>query len=284
MPVIALVFDYDDTLVPDTTSMLLEDRGLNVRKFWTEDVANLVREGYDPAVAWLQLLLEQIGPGKPLREITNADLTEFGSRLDGLFYQGLPEMFDDLREKAAQFRDLQVEFYIISGGLRELLTGSEIVRRHFSGVYASQLGEDEFGRLTRLKRVVTFTEKTRYLFEINKGLVPEQAEQNPYLVNREVPEPDRRIPFKNIFYVGDGLTDIPCFSLVRKSGGTAFGVFDPTREDSAKKAFIEMLKPARVITMNSPRYGPEDDLGALLRAGVTARATQIRLEGKQAEG
>lgn len=284
MPVIALVFDFDDTLVPDTTSMLLEEKGMDVHRFWTHDVANLVREGYEPAVAWLQLLLENIGPDRPLGEITNADLAAFGARLDRLFYQGLPQMFDDLRDIAGEFRDLQVEFYIISGGLRDVLLGSKIVERHFSGIYASQLGEDEAGRLSRLKRVVTFTEKTRYLFEINKGLDPRETEQSPYLVNRDVAQRDRRIPFKNIFYIGDGLTDIPCFSLVRAQGGTAFGVFDPTREESAKKAFIEMLKPARVITMNSPRYGPEDDLGALLRAGVTARATQIRLEGAQAEG
>ncbi len=284
MPVIAVVFDFDDTLAPDTTSMLLEGRGVDVRKFWTEEVAGLVKLGYDPAVAWLQLLIEEIGEDGRLGALTNADLAAFGARLDELFYPGLPQMFDDLREIATSFRDLQVEFYIVSGGLRDLLQGSEIVRRYFSAVYACQLGEDQRGRLARLKRVVTFTEKTRYLFEINKGLDQKETEQNPYLVNRDVPEKDRRVPFKNIFYVGDGLTDIPCFSLVRALGGSAFGVFDPTREGSAKKAFIEMLKPARVITMNSPRYGANDDLGSLLRAGVTARATQIRLEAKQAEG
>jgi hypothetical protein len=111
------------------------------------------------------------------------------------------------------YRDVSVEFYIISGGLKELLEGSRIVQDYFDAVYASQLGENvETQMFDRIKRVVTFTEKTRYLFEINKGIEPTQAERNPFLVNEDVPSTDRRIPFENMVYVGDGFTDIPCFS------------------------------------------------------------------------
>jgi len=80
-----------------------------------------------------------------------------------------------------------------------------------------------------------------------------------------------------VIYVGDGLTDVPCFSLIQKAGGTAFGVFDPQKKGSPKKAWEQLVAPHRVSTMNSPRYGPTDDLGALLRAAVKQICIQMDL-------
>src|SRR5947207_2162139 len=79
--------------------------------------------------------------------------------------------------------------------------------------------------LATIKRAVTFTEKTRFLFEIQKGITPQQTAKDPYLVNKDVPATDRRVPFSNMIYVGDGLTDIPCFSLIGHNRGRAFAVF-----------------------------------------------------------
>lgn len=63
MAVIALVFDFDDTLVPDATTALLESRGIDVREFWSEVVPRLVDEGYDPPLAYLRAMLDRIGQG-----------------------------------------------------------------------------------------------------------------------------------------------------------------------------------------------------------------------------
>jgi len=263
-------FDFDDTLVPDTTTRLLAEYGIDTDAFWKNDVAALVADGFDPALAWLTLLLQLVGPDQPLRELNDTVLRDFGARtIDSLLYTSLPALFDDLRNIVSEFRDLSVEYYIVSGGLREFLLGSDVVRHYFAGVYGSQLGKStELNYYTRIKRVVTFAEKTKYLFEINKGVRPDEALVNPLLVNRDVPRERRRVPFANMFYVGDGLTDIPCFSLLKEQGGTAFDVFDPARDESAKKAFIDFLKPKRVISIHAPRYGPSDELGSLLRAAI----------------
>ena len=282
--IIALVFDFDDTLAPDSTTKLLATHGIDTEKFWGVQAKELIAQGYDPPLAYLKLMLENIGEGKPLGMLTDTDLLDFGATLDGDFYEGLPEFFEDVRkETQAKFRNVDVEFYIISSGLQSVLEGSQIVRKYFKAVYASQLaGDTEDGPLKYIKRCITFTEKTRYLFEINKGIDPVQSKSNPFLVNEAKEMATRRIPFPNIIYVGDGLTDIPCFSLLKYFKGTGFGVFDPKNKDNAKRALEKFLKPDRVVSMHSARYSPDSDLGSMLRTAVANRCLAISLESKTA--
>ena len=276
MATIAVVFDFDDTLVPDSTTALIERHGLDAGEFWSNLAPALVKEGYDPPLAYLRLILDRVGDGRPFGRLSNADLREFGASLDPLFFPGLPSMFVDLKDSMSERRDVDVEFYIISGGLQEVIAGSQIVRDHFDGFYGCELGEGDDGVLRHVKRCVTFTEKTRYLFEISKGIRVEDSRTNPHLVNREA---RRRIPFEHMVYVGDGLTDIPCFSLVRERGGSTFGVFAPTR--SAKQAFQELLQPRRVDSLHSPDYRENADLGALIRVAVSTLAARIEIESLQ---
>lgn len=280
---LALIFDFDDTLVPDSTTQFLKSKGIDTDKFWRQDAKALIERGYDPALAFLRLFLASVGPGMPLGLLKNGDLRSFGRQIDKTFYPGLPAIFGDLRAIVRQHRNISIEFYVISGGLQEMVQGSSIVRKNFTAVYGCQLDEDpDCGYVQYVKRCVTFTEKTRYLFEINKGLDPADTAKNPYLVNRDVPDTERAIPMSNMIYVGDGLTDVPCFSVVQKNKGIAFGVFDPKEEKSAKKALIEFLKPKRVIGTHAPRYGKHDELGALLRAAVTNRCIELSLARQQA--
>lgn len=282
--ILAVIFDFDDTLAPDSTTRLLESYGYDTDTFWKKDVRALVAQGYDPTLAWLNLVLADAKAGGLLRALTNQQLRKFGASLDDSFFPGLPDIFPRLRSEVAKYRDISIEFYVISTGLREVILGSEIVRSHFAEVYACEFGENEEGVLQDIKRCVTFTEKTRYLFEINKGLRFSKTTENPLLVNTDVPKELRRISFKNMIYVGDGLTDIPCFSLVKEYGGHVFGVFDPTKKDKAKQALLEFLRPQRVLGMYEPLYRETDALGSLIEMAVATRCSQIELERDQAYG
>jgi hypothetical protein len=191
-------------------------------------------------------------------------------------------MFDDLRAIAARYRDVSVEFYIISGGLQAIMEGSGYVAKYFSGVYGCQLGEDPgTGIVKDIKRCLMFTEKTRFLFEINKGISPAEAATKPHLVNQRVDANDRPVPFKNMIYIGDGLTDIPCFSLIERDEGLAFGVFQPGRE-SAKQAFQQFLATRRVRTLHFPDYREEAELGVLLRAAVETFCSNLMIRSERA--
>lgn len=267
------MFDFDDTLAPDTTSALLRHHGIDADDFWKQRASALIARGYDQPYAYLNLILDEVRNGK-MAGLTNQQLTDFGATLDSTWFPGLPELFDDLRATARSLRDITLEFYVISGGLQALIEGSSHVKNYFNGVYGCQFGEDESGVITNIKRAVTFTEKTRYLFEINKGITAAAAAKNPFLVNKFVAQEDRTVPWENMIYVGDGLTDIPCFSVVKLGHGTALGVLKPG-SDSAKQAFQELLKPERVVSVNSPLYRQGDDLGELLRAAVSTTCGRI---------
>jgi phosphoserine phosphatase len=278
MAVVAVIFDFDDTLLPDSTSALLRHHGVDEKEFWSTRAKQLVDEGYDPPLAYLNLLLKMVGDGEPLAGLTNAQLRDFGRSLDDTWFPGLPQLFDDLQDIAKEERDVSLEFHIISGGLQAVIEGSEIVRKYVTGVYGCQLGEDEAtGRVAYIKRCVTFTEKTRFLFEINKGIRPKDAATQPHLVNMAVPESQRLVPLKNMIYVGDGLTDVPCFSLIGKNGGKSFGVFQPGQE-SAKQAFQRLLDTHRVDSLHFPDYRDTAELGAMLRAAVATAATNVMLQ------
>jgi hypothetical protein len=281
--IVALIFDLDDTLLPDSTTKLLKDHGIDASAFWETKTNSLVQQGYDPPAAWLNLLIQNIGVGKPLGELTNAGLRKFGESLDDTFYHGLPSFFEDVTSNVKKtYENIEVEFYIVSGGLYEMATGSKIVRKYFRATYGSHLaGDSPEGVLKYIKRSITFTEKTRYIFEIHKGIDPSAAWKNPILVNKFVPSEQRRIPLQNMIYIGDGMTDIPCLSLLKQNGGLGFGVFDPKRENKTKQALEEFLQTDRVVSMHAPDYSADAELGSLLRAAVAQRCTAIQLERAQ---
>ena len=278
MPVLALIFDFDDTMVPDSTTALLKHYGIDSKEFWSQRATKLVAAGYDPPLAYLNLILRDVAPGKPLEGLTNAKLAEFGRDVvDKTWFPGLPALFDELRELTDQFRDVSIEYYIISGGLQAVIEGSPTVQQYVSGVYGCQLAESaENGVVAEVQRCVTFTEKTRFLFEINKGISAAEAQTKPHLVNTKIDDAQRPVPLSNMIYVGDGLTDIPCFSLVQRGSGSSFAVFKPG-EDSARRAFQELLATGRVLSMHSPDFGSDADLGAILRAAVAAKASDMQL-------
>jgi hypothetical protein len=209
--------------------------------------------------------LENIGEGNPLGKLTNKQLREFGATLD--FYQGIPDIFDSLRKIVAEhtLSHPSIEFYIVSGGLEEIIRGSKVAK-FFDGIWGCRFSEKQ-SQIAAIKNVISFTEKTKYIFSINKGL-NKKFSKNQFLVNEYFAKEDRRIPFHNMIYVGDGLTDVPCFSLLNQYGGYSFGVFDPTMDESPRKGFEKLLAPSRTRSLNSPKYNSNDELGSLIRAAV----------------
>ncbi len=284
---IAIIFDLDDTLVPDTTSLFLESKGVDVEDFWKNTVGAFLKKGFEPTHAFLNGFLSIIGDGKPLGKLTIEELKDFGKEIDKKFFPGIPEIFNTLKKAISIYNDIDLEYYIISGGLEHIMEGSRIIKKYFKHFYGSQLEEGEDGFLKYIKRAITFTEKTRYLFEINKGITPTQSVRDPHAVNKKIPYEKRRILFENMIYVGDGRSDVPAFSLVKKgpadargNGGIPIGVFNDTGDEirslNALLKSMEYLKDERVIGIYNPNYQEGSDLFKVLKGAVVTRCSVIQ--------
>jgi hypothetical protein len=225
---IGIIYDYDQTLSPNymQDEVLFPHFGINAGQFWKRSRELVDKEGYDGELAYLKTMLDYLAMDRP----TNDDLRRLGAGLK--FYNGLPDMFgevsDSLTAEQKHF-GIKVEHYIVSSGLKALIDGSRIspqVKR----VFGCEFGQDEDGRITFPKRVISHTTKTQYLFRINKGMLDPADD-----VNDHMPPELRPIPFQHMIYVGDGPTDVPCFTLMKKYGGHALAVYNP--EEASRSSF-----------------------------------------------
>ncbi len=208
---IAIVYDYDQTLSPSymQDEVVFPAFGINAESFWRR-CTDLVREnGYDNELAYMKVLLDTLGMDRP----TNAELKKLGAKLN--FYKGLPGMFEEFRSGLLNSEHvahgISVEHYIISSGMKILLEGSRLAP-FVRAIFGCEFAEDNEGRITFPKRVISHTQKTQFLFRINKGLLDMSQDVNDHM------EPDiRPIPFPNMIYIGDGPTDVPCFTVMKRT-------------------------------------------------------------------
>jgi len=226
---IALVYDYDQTLSPVymQDDVLFPAFGINAMQFWKR-CDQLVKEfGYDNELAYLKVILDYLGMDRP----TNAELKALGAKLQ--FYPGVPEVFDELGDHVLleehRAIGVRIEHYIVSSGLKVLLDGSRLAGS-VKAIFGCEFAEDEQGKIAFPRRVISHTTKTQYLFRIHKGMLDHRQD-----VNDHMPAELRPVPFENMIYIGDGPTDVPCFTLMKRYGGHAVAVYNP--EDESRRSF-----------------------------------------------
>ncbi len=276
--VIALVFDFDDTLAPDSTSGFLADMGVDVEQFWAQEVGPLLaQQDWDPVPAYLYKMIELSRSGSH-GTITRERLQQWGSRLP--LHSGVETLFSRLRTTGqAQHPQIQIEFYLITSGIGDVVRSTPIASE-FTDIWASEFIYDpQTSGIEFPRRIVSFTDKTRYLFHIQKGIIGSASRNKPFEVNRKIPEDRLRVPFEQMIFVGDGYTDIPCFSLIRRSGGVAFGVWDPKHRDKRSRAW-GFIQEGRVSNLNQARYDDEAELYQWLEEAVDSIASRMAISNR----
>lgn len=234
--IIAIVYDFDGTLSPGNMQeeTIFRAYGIDKKKFWAKSQALVTRRGYEKTLAYLKLLIDD--PVFRRRPLTPKKLKELARHVP--YYPGVDEgYFDQLEAFLRSIQEVHetgitLEHYIISSGLQEILGGVSI-RKYFKKIYACEY-DYENGCPVFPKLVINDTNKTQFLFRINKGKLKLSES-----INGHMPEGERRIPFRNMIYIGDGITDVPSMTVTQKAGGNAIAVYDPARRvPRAVKAMV----------------------------------------------
>ncbi len=268
---IAIVYDYDQTLSPSymQDEVVFPTFGIDGKSFWRRCSEFVRDQGYDSELAYMKVLLDTLGMDRP----TNDELRSLGAKLN--FYKGLPEMFDDFRDDllSAEQREhgINVEHYIISSGMKVLIEGSRLAP-YVRAIFGCEFAEDEQGRITFPKRVISHTQKTQFLFRINKGLLDMSQD-----VNDHMEAAIRPIPFPNMIYLGDGPTDVPCFTVMRKNDGHAIAVYNPDDPERVgfKKCYQLSTHADRVRHIAQADYRRGSHLRMLLEQMVDEIASRM---------
>lgn len=219
---VAMIYDFDKTLCTKDMQEygFIPALGMTAEAFWREVNALTDREGMDSILAYMYLMAQK---GRE-RGVCVRRRTFEGLGAGVEFFPGVTEWFDHINAFADAL-GIQIEHYIISSGLKEIIDGTAIAP-HFKRIYACEFMYDAQGNVLWPKFAVNYTAKTQFLFRINKGVLDIDSRSAEHL-NAFTPESNRRIPFKSMIYMGDGLTDVPCMKLVKSHGGHAIALYAP---------------------------------------------------------
>jgi phosphoserine phosphatase len=270
---LAVVFDFDETLAPDTFTILLQDLGLNVNTFKQEKVQPLIDQGWDKYLARAYCLIEESKQREGKSKITQARLAQVGKKLKP--FEGVTEIFECLQTCARRLiDDVEIEFYLITGGFLEMAMNTSIAS-HFTRMWGCRFHYNAEGEIQFIKQQMTNTEKTSYLYFISKG-IDSDKEKDLIFAYSNVSAEQLRIPLSQMIYVGDGASDVPCFSVMNQQGGIGIGLY----KQNSSQEWSEQDKISigqRVANIASPDYRENSELMQSLTLAVEGICKQIAL-------
>jgi phosphoserine phosphatase len=272
---IAVVFDFDDTLVPSTYDEFLAYLGLDVAQFRRDKYEARKEQGWDAIPARFYSLIEYSKSRSLAHEkITQTTLETFGQSLQP--FEGVTEMFERLRDVAKAITpDVSVEYYLITSGFVEIARNTSIAKS-FKAMWGCEFHYSESGEIECLKRSLSHPEKPRYLYYLSKG-IEDCGSEELLFVYEDIPPEDLAIPLTQVIYVGDGTSDIPCFAMLNREGGTAIGVY---KQGSANE-WANHYNPSegqRVINLAPADYTPDSELMRSLTLAVESICKKIQLQ------
>jgi hypothetical protein len=268
-PVLAICYDFDKTLSPDNMQAqgFIQSVGYDVDEFWRESNARAEANGMDSNLAYMYQMLDT---SEGAMIFSRRTLMEYGAQVK--LYPGVEDWFSRMRDFGAA-HGVTVEHYIISSGLKEMIEGTKVAGE-FTEIYASSFYYNERGVAKWPAQVVNFTNKTQFLFRIEKGI----PDINDARVNDYFPPDALRVPFRNMVYLGDSDTDVPCMKLVNANGGHSVGVYDPDTGDKSK--VFRMMNDARIRYYAPADYREGSQLDALLKTIILMTAENEKLENR----
>ena len=264
--IVALLYDFDKTLcTQDMQNYAFIPRlGMAPGDFWREANDFGRQQHMDGILAYMYMMVRKSRElGIPL---TRDTLRHCGRSVS--FFQGVPDWFGRI-DRYGGLLGVQVEHYVISSGLREIIDGSAIAGE-FKEIYASEFCYDGEGKPVWPRLAVNFTAKTQFVYRINKGVLDVSDDRT---LNDSMPDDSKRVPFPNMIYLGDGLSDVPCMKMMRAYGGQAIAVYQ-----SGNRAGVEELLAKRRVDFIFPAdYREGTGLDETVKNIIRKMATADRL-------
>ena len=269
-PTAALIYDFDGTLAPGNMQEydFIPAVGKSNKEFWSEANSLAEEQDADRILTYMaKMIREARSKGLSLRREA---FQESGRKIT--LYEGVREWFGRINEYGRQ-HGIDIVHYVNSSGLKEIIEGTEIAHE-FRKIYACAFLYDIDGVAYWPGVAVNYTNKTQFIFKINKGV---ESVFDSTQVNRYIPESERPVPFRNMIYVGDGMTDIPCMRLVKNFGGHSIAVYNPS-EKGARKEMATLIRDNRVSHVCPADYTDGSEIDAVVKTIIDKIAVDSRLE------
>ena len=252
-PIVALIYDFDKTLCTKDMQeyAFIPSRGMDSVTFWKEVNDFASKNQMDPILAYM-FMMTKMARGKVL--LTKNVLREQGKTVELL--PGIPEWFSKIRD-FGETEGVRIEHYIVSSGLTQIILGTGLADE-FSGIYASEFLYDENGVPIWPGLALNYTSKTQFIFRINKGI---RDTTEAKALNSFTPQTERRIPYRNMIYIGDGLTDVPCMKLVKLNGGHSIGVYQGDDDSQV----CDLIRHDRVNYITRADYRFDQELASIVK-------------------
>jgi 2-hydroxy-3-keto-5-methylthiopentenyl-1-phosphate phosphatase len=246
----AVVFDWDKTLSPHYMQVpLFKEYGVDEKAFWDYSNNRAVRNTLicgskicceDEYLSVIQENSKDI-PGAMFPGLTNEKLQKLGSGIDT--FPGVEPLFDFLNNV------VDVDIFIVTSGIKVMLLGHPLVEKYVSkeNIHGAEFSDwiwkegvfEKTPHLSNVIKTITPSDKIRVLMEISKGCKVSQEASDVL---------PTAIPYENMIYVGDGVSDIYAFEFLRSKGGSAVGVYNPEHHKSfeqlekiRKDGFLDIL-------------------------------------------
>lgn len=269
-PKIAIIYDFDKTLCTDDMQAYSFIKNLDMEsdKFWEESANITNTHEVDRILSYMFVMIRECKKrGIPL---TEKYLEKCGESV--VLYQGVATWFDRINEFGAQM-GVEIEHYIISSGTYEIIQGTPIAK-YFKRIYACRYMYDEHGEAIWPARAINYTLKTQYIYRISKGILDALDDYN---LNRLQDESLRRIAYRNMIYLGDGLTDIPCMKMVKEKGGKSIAVYAAGKSETVKP----LVDDDRINYVCAADYSKDSTLEKIVKLMIENMAVLEKLKSKE---
>ena len=272
---IALIYDFDGTLAAGNMQEydFIPAVGKSNFEFWDEANHLAEQQDADQILTYMALMIRSAqAKGLSLRREA---FQESGKKVE--LYEGVMEWFDRINAYGEQ-QGVRVVHYINSSGLKEIIEGTPIADK-FRKIYACSFLYNVDGIAYWPGVAVNYTNKTQFIFKINKGV---ESVYDTKQVNQYMEEKQRPVPFSRMIYVGDGTTDIPCMRLVKNFGGHSIAVYNPSSE--AKRGEMNtLIRDNRVNHVCPADYSEGSEIDTVVKTIIDKCDADYKLQLLEAE-